>query len=284
MAAQHSITSRSTRLVAAVCLALLLEPARPALAQNTGELVDLPFLVHWAGGEGLDGGSYNVGGETLRFFRLPVSYDPGDEGRSWGLRLRFETAFGLYDFGDFIEDLDLDRVQAVTLLPGIGLPIRLREKTFLVPYVDIGTAYVSDGGGWTFLARTGVALELERRVQEFRLMAEPKVELLWSRGSGSSLDDELGSIGIKLGGRHPTPFAPRGRRIDLGAYGKAEYFFIEAELLDGQQSVDSQFEVGMSMGTVEASRIWRIPLPRLSVGYTFGDHLTGIRVGLGGRF
>ena len=92
MAAQHSITSRSTRLVAAVCLALLLEPARPAVAQNTGELVDLPFLVHWAGGEGLDGGSYNVGGETLRFFRLPVSYDPGDEGRSWGLRLRFETA------------------------------------------------------------------------------------------------------------------------------------------------------------------------------------------------
>jgi len=260
---------------------------RPAEAAGIGERVDLPFLLNYGGAGGASSGGFDAGGQSLRFLRLPISSEPlvpGDE-RRWGLRLRFELSLGVYDFFDLVGGPGFDSVKAVTLLPGFAVPIALHPGFVLVPFVDLGSAYVSEGGGWAFLARTGMQLEAEHRRGELLLLARPKLEYLWSRGERPALNDEIGSIGIKLGARHPTPLAPRGHRIDFGAYGEYEYFYSRVDLLDdGGFEVEHQLEFGGSLGTAESLRLWFFDLPRLSAGYRFGDGVAGVRVRLGGRF
>jgi len=42
--------------------------------------------------------------------------------------------------------------------------------------------------------------------------------------------------------------------------------------------LDHQYEVGLSLSTAPALRIWKVDLPWLAVGYQFGPVLTGIRL------
>ena len=42
-----------------------------------------------------------------------------------------------------------------------------------------------------------------------------------------------------------------------------------------------QYELGITLGTSEARRIWKIPLPRVGIGYRFGSHLEAWRIVFG---
>lgn len=274
--------ARRTALGIALAVALATGPA--AAEPKPGELVNLPYQLNWLRDTGAYGGGFDATGQTLRFLRLPVSLDRHFEDRRWALRLRFEFGLGAYDFADFLDDFGLDTAQAITLLPGIGVPVQLGEGVVWMPYFDLGTGWVSDGGSWAFIARIGTQFELERFWGDFRLQARPRLEYVWSRAEGTALDDEFGTLALKFGARHPIPLAPRGVRMDAGAYGEIAYFFVPPELLDGTERVNWEFEVGVSTGTLEPLRLKFFDLPRLSVGYRFGENVEGLRVRLSGSF
>jgi hypothetical protein len=42
-----------------------------------------------------------------------------------------------------------------------------------------------------------------------------------------------------------------------------------------------QFEIGLTLGTTETLRVWRIPLPRVGIGYRFGGDLSVVRIVFG---
>jgi hypothetical protein len=46
----------------------------------------------------------------------------------------------------------------------------------------------------------------------------------------------------------------------------------------------AQLELGVTFGTVEQMRVGRIPLPRVGLGYRFGDGLSAFRIVLGSAF
>ena len=51
----------------------------------------------------------------------------------------------------------------------------------------------------------------------------------------------------------------------------------------GRESVRWQYEVGVTLGfRVQAPKIWFIRVPRLGVGYRFGDGLEGLSIRIGG--
>jgi hypothetical protein len=53
---------------------------------------------------------------------------------------------------------------------------------------------------------------------------------------------------------------------------------------EGASGSDAQMEIGVTFGTIEPLRIWRIPLPRVGLGYRFGDELSVFRFVLGAPF
>jgi hypothetical protein len=83
-----------------------------------------------------------------------------------------------------------------------------------------------------------------------------------------------------------TARRPVGResRIDYLVYAMTDYY---VDHPDGP--VDSserrgkslQYEVGFTLGTSEPRRIWRIPLPRVGIGYRFGSDLDAWRIVFG---
>ncbi len=45
-----------------------------------------------------------------------------------------------------------------------------------------------------------------------------------------------------------------------------------------------QYEIGVTLGTTETRHLWRIPLPRVGIGYRFGSNLDVIRNVIGTPF
>jgi hypothetical protein len=72
----------------------------------------------------------------------------------------------------------------------------------------------------------------------------------------------------------------------VGAYFEPGFFpnglnFTGAE--GSRESTTAQYEIGFTVGFREqAPKIWVIRVPRLGVGYRFGDGLTGLRIRIGG--
>ncbi len=105
---------------------------------------------------------------------------------------------------------------------------------------------------------------------------------------------------------HLVPFAQAGRASDLqggsdatvysfgaeaearrGAYLFADYFADRPdEPLDkATESASSpQFEAGLTIGPRSRFTVWRIPVPRLGIGYRFGEDLGVWRLAFGQPF
>jgi hypothetical protein len=45
-----------------------------------------------------------------------------------------------------------------------------------------------------------------------------------------------------------------------------------------------QWEVGVSIGTVNTAYLWKVPIPRIGVGYRFGSDLSIVRLVFGSAF
>ena len=132
---------------------------------------------------------------------------------------------------------------------------------------------IFSGGRWVFLSRTGVALEFRQPWSDFRFQLRPKLEYSLSRSSAASLDQDLGSVALKLGARHPLGFRVRGHAADAGLYHEVTYFFDDTVLVAPGRilPVNEQYEVGVSFGTVERVPIRFFSLPRLSGEKFNGD-------------
>jgi len=53
---------------------------------------------------------------------------------------------------------------------------------------------------------------------------------------------------------------------------------------DTNEEVTRVFEVGISLGTQLAFRIWRFDAPRVGLSYMFGEELKGVRLNAGFPF
>ena len=53
---------------------------------------------------------------------------------------------------------------------------------------------------------------------------------------------------------------------------------------EDRERSDAHFELGVTFGATEPLRLWRIPLPRIGLGYRFGDSLSVYRLVFGTPF
>jgi hypothetical protein len=288
MLARIAERSGRTYCTVLIFLALALACESEALAQAEEE--DPSSRLNYAFAVYLGSGIYNVDGRTIQIYRIPVSYTIRQiEDRAWGLRIRAPLTFGFYDFkpSDVIDTGLPDDIGTISLVPEFQVPVRIRENWWLTPVAGFGAGKDMSGGELSYIYLGGLKslAQFPRPERKYSLWNE--LMYIGHTVSGEENDEDFAMLETGLDIRWPIRLTFRGQPTDLSLFlanylyfEPSEYFLSE----DRSFEVGAQYEIGMTFGTVERYKLWRIPLPRIGLSYRFGDGVQAVRLVFGNQF
>lgn len=232
-------------------------------------------------------GSSEVGGQNTRVLSITPSIwlRRITEERRLGLRLRLTGIIAYSDF-ERLEEFDIESVRIGGVIPGIEFLIALGSRSMLRPYLDLGLGLTNTEIGQLSVVTTGIRTEFVFPWRRWELGLEPSGQVSWANAGRDLVDSSYAGIALKADARYPLHFRIGGQVPDIGAYAESGWFpnGIEFETANGTRStINEQFELGLTLGfRYLAPKIWFIRVPRLGVGYRFGDGLAGLRIRIGG--
>ena len=255
---------------------------RPVRAQGSppvdaDEVTNYPYLLHHGFG------TYSVGAQKFRLVALPARVAIRSFANDrLGLRLRLTAYFGVQQ----PTALSLDQIRVAALVPGIEFQIPVRDNITLRPFQDIGIAKDGEGGDLVPLSTTGLLTEFVFPWKRFEFSLEPEVKYSFGFATERKFDDSFGVVTFKLDVRHPLWFEIGDRVPHVGAYVQTGFYFDELEFprMDAEPlMVDRQHGFGLSFGVSPPIRLWFLRIRRLTVGYHYGQGLSGFRISFSDR-
>jgi hypothetical protein len=278
---------------ALLSLAAVVVLAPPARAQDTVRSNELDLLLNYGYlaaffDPGIAG--YEIEGRSFRVLNVPLTFTLRDwADRGWGLRLRVAGVLGVENV-DGVGDIPDASVGELALIPGIEVPVPVGERTLLRPFFDIGLAYALDdpedlAPGSVGIATLGLRTEHIFPWRLWELGVEPRAHysLTWEK---DALRDDYGVVGVKVDGRHPL-FRISDHLLTGVVYVQPGFFVEALGLSSGGRdaTVDVRYQVEFGVGynwRGDPPRIWLFSVPPVSLGYSFGDGLSGLRLRFGG--
>ncbi len=270
------------QLCAVVCgLVALVGAAGPARAQGDPENEFDP--INYAFAAYLGSGIYSSSGRTVYIFRIPatVTVRKQDE-EKFGIKARISTTLGFYDF----EPADIpgsglpDSIGTVSILPGVLFDIPIYDNWRFSPFADFGVARDNETDQKAYVFGTGV-----RSRAQFPWKIRTTVlwnELLYARNisNDETPNNDFLRFQTKYEVRHPVGQV-QGHDTSVGPYIQNELYF--GDLLvnqpgGGEIDLRTRWEVGLTYGTTERSRLWIFTLPRIGLGYRFGQDVSSLVV------
>ena len=241
-------------------------------------------LVNFAFATQLGSGVYSVSGRTLQIYRLPFRYDMKSDGDSdVGVALTLPVTLGFFDFelqdvanGDIPADVD-----ALSFVPGVVLTFEVAPGWFLEPYAEAGISKARDVEADSTVYSGGLVSLYEFGGQGFDWQLRNDLGFAGVDLRGAEDSDHFTRFQTVLTARRPVS---RGSRIDFLAYALNDYYLDQPDgpVDSAERRAGSlQYEIGITLGTPEARRIWSIPLPRVGIGYRFGSNLDAWRIVFG---
>lgn len=208
------------------------------------------------------------------------------EDRPWGLRLKMTVFAGVYRFT--VEDaIDLDlRFQSLAATPGVEFLIPAGKGWVLKPFTEIGYAYDFDEdlgfGVWSVGMRTLVTWPIGKVDLSFGT----KVQYFSTFTSDLDLTDDFGEVRLGLDARHPLGFTIGGNRADLSLYLIRRQYVDAFIARDEGTPLEIQYtnELGFTFGTTPRTKLWFFRLPRIGLGYRWGQNIRGLRLNFGFPF
>jgi len=265
------------------CAATAVQAQSPLTASEQ-DVIDFGFATQ------LGSGVYTMSGRTLQVYRLPFAYRfDGAEDARIRARLTLPVTLGFLDFKplDVVDTGLPDSVDSLSFVPGLLLEIAISPRWRLEPFAEAGIARdrSSDVDQRIYAAGLRSIYDVTDDGTAWQLYDE----LLYSAVEQRSLDQSNDFARLRIGvtARRPFDVAGYGRRPDYLVYGFGDVFLdAPTSPLNGEErdGGDAQFELGVTFGTTEPLRLWRIPLPRIGLGYRFGEDLSVYRLVFGGPF
>jgi hypothetical protein len=268
-------------------LALLGVIQAPQARAQTLLSVDEQNVANFAFATQLGSGVYSVSGRTLQIYRLPFSHmlKSGEES-GFGVELTLPVTFGFYDFelqdtanGDLPTNVD-----ALSFVPGVTLSFELQPGWSLEPYVEAGIARARDVDADSTVYAGGLRSLYDFDGKGFDWLLRNDLTFAGVDLRGSAGSNEFVRFQTVLTARRPIT---QESTVDYLVYALNEYYVDQPDgPVDSAERGGSsvQYEVGITLGTTEPRRIWRIPLPRLGIGYRFGSNLDVFRIVIGTPF
>jgi Fe2+ transport system protein FeoA len=238
----------------------------------------------------LGSGIYSMSGRTLQVYNLPFEVAlPAAEGARVRPRLTLPVTIGFIDFEarDVIESGLPERLDSLGFVPGIALEIPIRDEWSIEPFAEAGVAIDRTNEMDQRIYALGIRsrVDLERGDTTWQIYDEV-VRVVVEQVSLDGTDD-FTRLTIGTTARRPFDTSGEGRRPDFLAYGLMEVFSdAPAGPADAEpeQTGQAQVEVGVTLGATETLKICGIPLPRVGLGYRFGDGLSVYRLVFGSPF
>lgn len=246
----------------------------------------MPGIAHAGDPYAIQGGYEDLDsqGERVRALRIPAYLGL----RSWednpiGLRLRLAATFAVNDLEDVLDN-GLEQVNMTALMGGMEMLHTFGHNHLVRPFFDIGGGTDSDSGKEVLLLAGGVRTEFIFAGRRFFYGLEPGFE--WTNRAGADLEDRSNfNPFITLSARRVLGFTIAGHQPDGGVFLEAGYDFNALELStvrSTRDAVNTNYEVGVGLGFSQSHpKIWFVRVPRIRIGYRFGD-VEGWRLRLGG--
>lgn len=262
-------------------------PASHAAAPVTTQeraLVDYAFATR------LGSGIYTTSeGRTIQIYRIPLSYSIRDlaPGRV-GFRVTFPTTIGIYDF--LVQDLPEnglpDHLDTISLVPGLEVPFFATANWVLTPYAELGHVENRSGDTDAMVYGLGSRSLAAFRVAAFDLNLGNALAYTGADPKGEGPSDDVLTFETALEWRHDTGTAARGHELDWTMYAAQYLMHDDADVSVGMSDDiatgwDVQYEVGATFGTKEKVKLWKIPIPRIGIGWRFADDLSVFRIVFG---
>ena len=258
--------------------------AQAPLTRSEQAVIDFGFATQ------LGSGVYTMSGRTLQVYRLPFAYefDHAEEARVRA-RLTLPVTLGFIDFEavDVVETGLPESLDSLSFVPGLTVEVLLSARWRMEPFVEAGIARdrASDNDQQIYAAGLRSFFDLRDAGTDWQVYEE----LLYTNVEQDSLDRSDDFTRLRLGATARRPFdaGGLGRRADYLVYGFVDAFLDTPDSpLNGEEGGggDPQFELGVTFGTTEPVRVWGIALPRIGLGYRFGNGLSVYRLVFGGPF
>jgi hypothetical protein len=237
----------------------------------------------------LGSGIYDVSGRTIQIYRLPLAWELArPEKRRWGVTLTLPLTLGFYDFRleDVLDSQLPTSVDTFSAVPGVELSRRVGRRWRLTPFAEAGFAHEASTStnGMIYAAGVRATYEFEPR----HLRARYQVELLDAVADFSDRpQDSMLRLTNGVEARRNLGLSALGEDLDWAPYVLAEWYLVRPapplSTLD-HSVAPFQTEVGVTFGTVRPAHIWKIPVPRVGLGYRFGKNLSVPRITFGAPF
>ena len=267
----------------AICLLSLSGHSVIALAFDLNEL-NYGFSTY------LGTGIYKIADREVQVYQIPFSYkfNP-DEDNKWQLALRMPVTLGFYDFrsADALNGGLPDKVSTYSFVPGLEALYPVQDNWLLGAFFDIGFVENMETNETNTLYGAGFISRYEHQYAESILTVANK--LLYAKDEGSNIEqaDDFAYLETGLDLRFPSNLSINNRKIDFSVYYANYRYFDNLDFLrPGKRPVEVviQNEVGFTVGLRRPIKYKYLEIPRLGIGYRFGDDLTIIRIIIGSAF
>ena len=271
------------------CLLIVMPAVTPTSAADAQTLLsrDEQNVVNFAFATQLGSGVYSVSGRTLQIYRLPFSHTlKSTDNSNFGVELTLPVTFGFYDFElqDVADGGIPTNVDALSFVPGLTLVFDLQPGWKLEPYVEAGISRARDVDADAIVYAGGLLSLYEFDGQGFDWLLRNDLTFAGVDLRGALGSDRFARLQTVLIARRPFT---RESNVDYLVYAMNEYYVDQPNgpVDSAERSGSSvQYEIGITLGTTETRRIWRIPLPRVGIGYRFGSNLNVFRIVIGTPF
>jgi hypothetical protein len=244
-------------------------------------------LVNYAFATRLGSGVYDLSGRTVQVYRLPFSWTPRPEGPDrLGVRVNMPVTIGFIDFkaSDVAATGLPSNLDTASFVPGVEFRLRARENWLIMPHAEVGIAEDRTSAASAYVSGVGIRSVADFAAGRYRLTLGN--ELLYVRVDPRDHQpaDDFASFETCIEARHGMGFSIRGFRADYGLYVSQYLYFGDPHFplgRDGRASVDDQYEIGVTFGTEQEAKLWKVGLPRLGFGYRFAQGISVFRFVIG---
>jgi hypothetical protein len=237
----------------------------------------------------LGAGVYGIEGRTVQIYRVPFEWElqpPTAERVGWDLTLPVTLGFFGYRVQDVVEEGLPKHLDTYSFMPGIEVSKLFGPRWRLAAFADLGVATVPTDSSANLIHGGGGRARYQFLLGDYHMRYA--CELLYAGSQvDQHVDDTMVRITNGIDALRRTRMSMRGQVVDFGPYAMNEWFPKRPNApvgTSGPPMSALQWEVGMTIGTVEPAYLWNIPLPRIGLGYRFGRDLSVVRVVFGAAF
>lgn len=229
-------------------------------------------------------GIYRTSDQTVQVYLIPFSYTVKKmEQDQWGLKIKLPVTLGFLDF----KIRDIGNVTTGSFVPGIEYLYPVNPNWSVIPFIDAGIArnFTTDESVYVYSGGIKHRLVFNQGNKQFTIGNK----LLYAAHTGEAVNgsDDFASFETGAAMQFPVALNMLNRQLDFSLYYVNYRYYDDLEFLGtGNRliQVEIQNEFGFTFGVRKFSELNWIDLPRLGLGYRYGDNLRILRLVLGVPF